>query len=270
MNALRLWRQRRRIILTTAIAIVAGLVMFGMDWRGPVGLGLLFAVLTSIIVTYIPDLRWFIVKSAIILTILAIIHSATDANPVFLLIAGLIGAVVLPSQLYWLDDLRRRGIDRAQVTIEISRSIDTVWRAVRPVPGGPYWDPAVTRVSIGQDPDGLILTRRMPDGTDREIPLQLLDVAPLRYLKVRDRSLPSVADGGPVTVTAFRLDGDPEHCTLTIFEATWRAPVWLAIELWFDDYLADHADHMAALIEERPDPSLKGAMQRSTLPAQRS
>ncbi len=40
--------------------------------------------------------------------------------------------------------------------------------------------------------------------------------------------------------------------------------MWSAFNMWLDDFIADHMDRMAALIEQRPDPSIKGALLRAT------
>ena len=45
---------------------------------------------------------------------------------------------------------------------------------------------------------------------------------------------------------------------LRLTEGTWRQGIWTTFNLWLDDYLNDHIDRMAALMQNLPDPSVKG------------
>ena len=52
--------------------------------------------------------------------------------------------------------------------------------------------------------------------------------------------------------------------------SSWRtmddAPaVWTAWNGWLDDYLRDHMDRTAALMHDKPDPSIKGQVLRDAL-----
>ncbi|MEO1494751.1 MAG: hypothetical protein AAFV19_21605 [Pseudomonadota bacterium] len=263
MIGLRLWRQRRRILLATTLAGVGGVCVAGNDWQVPVATALLASALMAITVVLAPGLRWFVLKMAMVFALCSTVYAATGVRLDILAPVGVFGLMLVPSQHRWLDHYTMPWIHRALASVEIARSVDAVWQVVRPVPGAPHWDPSVAEVRLGAEPDGLMLKRRLPDGSLVDQPLQLLDVAPLRYLKIRDRSLSEAGEDGAVTVTAFRFSGDRETCRLVLIEATWRRPLWTAFSLWLDDYLADHADHMAALIEGRPDPSLRGAILRS-------
>jgi len=249
--------------MTMAFGGLAGIGLGAFGWFMPILTALGFGCAMTLVVLIAPSLRWFVLKLTILSAAAIAVFALTDMKLAYLVILWFAALLATPSQHRWLNRYVFPGIDRASAHTTIARSVDTVWQVVRPVPGAPHWDPVVENISLAEEPDGLILDRRQPDGSVTSSHLQLLEVAPLRYLKIRDRSLRPVNEGGQVTVTAFRFDGGPEQCRLALIEATWHRPLWTAISLWMDDYLGDHIDHMAALIEERRDPSLRGAMLRS-------
>lgn len=244
-------------------AALAGFALGGLNWVLPVSFSLVTGVLMAVTVVAAPGLRWGLLKLSIVAAMVGGVIAVAGAGVEILVPLLLTAIVLLVLRLRWLDRFHVPWTQKAMAHVEISRSVDTVWRIVRPVPGASYWDPSVEAIMLDTEPDGLLLKRRMPDGRLFDHRLQLLEVAPLRFLKLRDRSYPDVMSGGPVTITAFSFSGDHEMCRLLVIEAEWNRPLWKSISLWLDDYLGDYADHMAALIERRADPSLRGLFLRA-------
>jgi hypothetical protein len=241
---------------------LAGLGFGGLSWIAPVAaLGAGAVMAATVVLAH--GWRWFLLKLTLVAALIGGLATATAFAGWIYVALALALLIAIPSQPVWLDRIKLPWIQSAMASAEIERSIDAVWQVVRPVPGAAFWDPSVEAIELGHGNDGLRLKHRRPDGSTFIQDLQLLDVAPLRTLKVRDRSLPEADAGGPVAVTAFTFAGDREHCRLLLVEGEWNRPLWKSISLWLDDYLADYVDHMAALIDRRPDPSLRGAILRS-------
>ncbi|MEL6476691.1 MAG: SRPBCC family protein [Pseudomonadota bacterium] len=150
-----------------------------------------------------------------------------------------------------------------RLTVERSRWIDAppgeVWRRFASADGQP-WGPTVLRIE-----------GRFALGEDRVFhTLGSTEEKPERYTE----TLVALEEGVSLTKRAVAIDEtldlDVMHAfttapeaggtRLTVREEIARFPVLIALAGWLDDFMADDLAHFAAIIEDRRDWSIKGAM----------
>ena len=262
----RLWRQRRRLILVFLLCACAGWIAFGDSSSSRLSAafkwGILGLSLTAIAIIAWPDSRWFLFKASVLAPLLALLSLGA---PIWIVL--LIGAVmltVLPSQPWALDRFRLRYVFKARKQVTIRLDADTLWQKVFPRETNEHWDPFLRGIRSGGTPDTYFLVyEALSQANDLQVPLRVFDVEPGVHFKSRDLSQPNASEGGPVIVTSYFIEASGEHSVLTLMEATWHPRLWTAFSQWLDDYLGDHADRVAALLEGRRDWSLKGASLKS-------
>ncbi len=261
----RAMRQRRRLFLCLLLGAAAGALVTagrpGGVLPGTLAGGIAAASVGASIVVAAPGWRWFALKLAAIVFLAALAWRLAGAPPhATAVIAAAAGfALLLPSQPTFLDRLRLPFITRARVERRLSLAPSALWAALRPDATASHWDPHVEAVRRGDRPDVLVYAHR-PLGAEPgpELAVQVFDVEGWHF-KARDLSLPGTGQGGPVTVASHTVEADGDGARLTLVEASWRQGLWTAFALWLDDYLADHVDRMAALLERRRDWSVRGA-----------
>lgn len=259
-------RQRRRLALCFLLGAAAGALLSagrpGGVMPGTLAGGAAMAGLSAAIVMAAPGWRWFALKLAVVAFLAALVWRLAGAPPHATALAAA-GALLLPSQPTFLDRLRVPFITRARVERRLAVPASGLWEALLPQETDWHWDPHVLAVRPGPDPDVFVYAHR-PLGGERgvELPVRVFDVEE-GHFKLRDLSLPGAGRGGPVTITSHTIEPDGDGARLTLMEASWRQGLWTAFALWLDDYLADHVDRMAALIEDRRDWSVRGAALRA-------
>lgn len=266
----RVRRQRRRLALC-ALAAAAGAALASDGDAGQVFLAAAVAALSTtvcvaVLVAVAPSWRWVALKLSVVVALVGLAHRlGVPPGGVAAMAAGL--ALLLPSQPSWLDALRLPFITTARVERRLVVPADVLWKALLPVPGKPHWDPNVAAVRECTDPRDLVIAYSSLGGdTAPSLQVRLFDVEPPRHFKARDLSLPSAGDGGPVTVASHVVEPDGDDASrLVLMEASWRQGLWTGFTLWLDDYLADNADRLTAVLEGRKDRSLRGATLAATM-----
>lgn len=257
----RIWRQRRRLLTIVLMGLVAGLALSG--WTSgssavtvpPLMLGIGMAT-----ILIVPHFRHLALNFALFTMLAAVLTTALGYAPSALLILGIgaAAAVLLPAEHVWLNGLRLPWIASTRAGRFIEIAPETLWRKVYPTVSERHWDPALSGILPTERPDHVIYayaTRGYRGG--ERIRVHIFDVVEGQEFKLRDLSLPNAAEGGPVSVTQHCIEPHGEGAILRLHEGIWQVGLWSAISLWLDDYLADHADHIAALLEERRDWSIK-------------
>lgn len=224
--------------------------------------GVLGAALTAAVLIAAPEGRWFAFKIAVLAPVFALVTSILSNPLVLLLFAA--AAITLPSHPWALDRFRLPLIFRARCQARINLPSAQVWDRVYPRETNEHWDPYLRGIRSGRSDDTFFLVyEAMSRSGELQVPIKVFDVDPGVHFKTRDLSLPDAAEGGPVTVTSHVVEPDGDATSLTLMEATWRPMLWTALSQWLDDYLGDHLDRLSALLEGRPDWSLKGASLRT-------
>ncbi len=269
----RLWRQRRRLILTFLLCACAGWLVHGGSPGSALPLALQAGsaglAITVVALIALPDTRWFLFKLALIAPIAAAISTAF---PDWVAIAsGILAAAVLPSQPWSLDRIRLPGVFKARRQIPIRMDRSTLWSKVFPRETNQHWDPYLRGIRPGRSEGTFFLVyEALSRAGELQVPIKVFDVEHATHFKSRDLSQPDAAEGGPVIVTSHVIEAAGEGSLLTLMEATWRPMLWTSFSQWLDDYLGDHTDRMAALLEGRRDWSLKGASLRTLAEASRA
>lgn len=270
---IRLWRQRRRLILTFLLCACAGWLAHGGSPAERLTLGLqaggIGLAITMVALVALPDTRWFLFKLAVIApvaTAISIIFPAWIA-----IAAAIAAAALLPSQPWSLDRIRLPGVFKARKQVPIQMDQATLWFKVFPRETNQHWDPYLRGIRPGRSKDMFFLVyEALSRAGELQVPIKVFDVEQSSHFKSRDMSQPDAAEGGPVIVTSHVIEAAGEGSMLTLMEATWRPMLWTALSQWLDDYLGDHTDRMAALLEGRRDWSLKGASLRTLAEASRA
>lgn len=262
----RLWRQRRRLLLTFILCALAGALMPGDGAGGSMALALQVGVLgltvSAIALVALPEIRWFIFKLAVLAPFCALVAQVFPGWVAVL--AFLMGAVLLPSQPWSLDRVRLPAIMRSRCQVPVSLDERTLWTKLYPHETNEHWDPFLRGIRLGRSEDTFFFVyEAMSKAGELQIPIKVFDVEPGVHFKTRDLSQPDASEGGPVIVTSHVIEAKGDGALLTLMEATWRPMLWTAFSQWLDDYLGDHTDRMAALLEGRRDWSLKGASLKS-------
>ncbi|MEL7468590.1 MAG: hypothetical protein AAFN27_09045 [Pseudomonadota bacterium] len=262
----RLWRQRRRLVLTFILCGLTGFILADggvlASIANTVELGLLGVILTAAMLLALPDARWFVFKLAALAPVFALLALALPGALVLVLYAA--AAIALPSHPWALDRIRLPIIFRARDEARIALPKERVWDRVYPRETNEHWDPFLRSIRSGRSDDTFFLVyEALSRSGELQVPIRVFDVEPGVHFKTRDLSLPDAAEGGPVTVTSHVVESDGDGTSLILMEATWRPMLWTAFSQWLDDYLGDHVDRLAALLEGRPDWSLKGASLRT-------
>lgn len=233
--------------------------------------GVAMGCLSTAVVMAAPGWRWFALKLAVVAVVIALVWRLSGAPPpgtaAALTAAGAL--LLLPSQPAFLDRFSVPFITRARVERRLGVPAAELWAALRPAATATHWDPHIQAVRPGDRPDVFVYAHRAL-GADPgvELPVRVFDIEE-GHFKLRDLSLPGAKQGGPVTVTSHIVEPDGDGARLTLMEASWRQGLWTAFAVWLDDYLADHVDRMAALLEGRRDWSVRGAGLRSAAPQAR-
>ncbi|MEM6662417.1 MAG: hypothetical protein AAF666_09595 [Pseudomonadota bacterium] len=267
--ALRFWRQRRRILLVTLAALAAAGLLQNAGHPPHWAIAALALIpLFLLAILFRPQLRLFLTKTAVAAALFSALSTlAVDGYITTILVASFLLLVVfLPSQLWFLDGFRLPWISVSQARKRIALDRETVWQKLFPAPREDHFDPAVAAISQGVDPD--VFTFFYATNSyygDRKIQTRVFDVDDGATFKLRDLSLPDVDDGGPVSVLGHDLQGKDGQTILTLTEGIWRQGIWTAWNGWLDDYLRDHMDRTAALMHDKPDPSIKGQVLRDAL-----
>lgn len=269
----RLWRQRRRLILTFLLCACAGWVLHGGTLADGLALGLKTGAfglaITVVALIALPDTRWFLFKLAVIAPVAAAISTVFPGW--IAIAAGLSAAALLPSQPWSLDRIRLPGVFKARKQVSIQMDHATLWLKVFPRETNQHWDPYVRGIRPGRSKGTFFLVyEALSRAGELQVPIKVFDVEQATHFKSRDMSQPDAGEGGPVIITSHVIEATGEGSMLTLMEATWRPMLWTACSQWLDDYLGDHTDRMAALLEERRDWSLKGASLRTLAEASRA
>ena len=269
----RLWRQRRRLILTFMLCACAGWIAFAGAPFDRMLQALLFGCIglaaTALALVALPETRWFLFKAAVIAPVLAFLSTLL---PGWIMVTlALITLAMLPSQPWVLDRVRLPGVFRSRKQARIGLDRQTLWSKVFPKETNDHWDPYVRGIRPGRSQDTFFLVyEALSNAGELQIPIKVFDVESETHFKTRDLSQPDAAQGGPVIVTSHVIEANGSDSMLTLMEATWRPMLWTTFSQWLDDYLGDHTDRMAALLEGRRDWSLKGASLRSLTERTRS
>ena len=258
----RLWRQRRRLVLTGLLLALAGYLAndegLTASLLQAIELGVLGTAITALALIALPDARWFLFKMAVLAPVVALLWHAFPAP--IAIAAGLAGAFLVPSQPWLLDRIRLPGIFKARRQVSLSLDRYTVWNRLFPHETNDHWDPYLRGIRSGQSPDTFFFVyEAFSRAGELQVPIKVFDVEHGVHFKTRDLSQPDAAEGGPVIVSSYFVEPDGDGSLLTLMEATWHPMLWTAFSQWLDDYLGDHTDRMAALLEGRRDWSLKGA-----------
>ena len=263
-------RQRRRLALCFLLGAAAGALVSagrpGGIMPGTLAGGVALAGLSAAIVMAAPGWRWFALKLAVVAFVAALVWRLSGTPPPATALVAAGAVLLLPSQPAFLDRLRVPFITRARVERRFAVPAAGLWEALLPKETDWHWDPHVQAVRPGKDPGVFVYAHRALGGERGvELPVRVFDVED-GHFKLRDLSLPGAGQGGPVTVTSHTIEpdgaGSDGGARLTLMEASWRQGLWTAFALWLDDYLADHVDRMAALLEGRRDWSVRGAVLR--------
>lgn len=262
----RLWRQRRRLIVTFVICALAGILAHSTGGFGSILQGFQFGVLgmaaTALVLIALPDLRWLMFKLAVIGLFCACLTLILPDW--FVLTLGAIGAVFLPSQPWILDQFRIPTIFKARSQVPVSLDKSTLWSKIYPSETNDHWDPFLRGIRVGRAEDTYFFVyEAMSMDGELQVPIKVFDVEPGVHFKTRDLSQPNASEGGPVIVTSHVVEPNGDGAVLTLMEATWRPMLWTAFSQWLDDYLGDHTDRLVALLEGRRDWSLKGESLKS-------
>lgn len=276
----RLYRQRRRLLVTGVIGAMTGLAAsaagLGTGTREMLatgaGAGLAFAAFFVIALPVLRQAAESVALAALILVSLAAICPPAMGWASHIPLWGIVLMTVFVGVLIGLAayvvclgafPLPFPISSRSQIDLRLPRS--EVWRLVDPRPGSNqlYWNPTVVDIRpVPGNPDDVALVYR---GTDSEEPvivrMTIRDAEEGRsygYLQHRPKNLDfadELETGGVLNLE------DVGHGTrVTIVEVTRNVPVMLAVMMWLDDWLGDHLDHMAAVIEGRSDRSIHRAM----------
>ncbi|MEM7210335.1 MAG: hypothetical protein AAF479_00365 [Pseudomonadota bacterium] len=262
----RLWRQRRRLLLTLLLCALAGFILSGGQMLAGILLalqvGVLGLVISAIALIGLPEARWFVFKLAVLAPLCALMAQAFPGW--FAVLFGLAAAALLPSQPWGLDRIRLPYIVRARCQVPVSLDSRTLWTKLYPHETNEHWDPFLRGIRSGRSEDTFFFVyEAMSKAGELQIPIKVFDVEPGVHFKTRDLSQPDASEGGPVIVTSHVIESNGDGAQLTLMEATWQPMLWTAFSQWLDDYLGDHTDRMAALLEGRRDWSLKGASLKS-------
>lgn len=258
----RLWRQRRRLLLTFLFCALAGYLLPAGGLFPALQMGVAGLVISSIILIALPDARWIVFKIAVLAPLCALLAQIMPGW--IAVLAGAGGAILLPSQPWTLDRVRLPFIFRARCQLPVSLDDRTLWAKLYPHETNEHWDPFLRGIRTGRAEDTFFFVyEAMSKAGELQVPVKVFDVEPGVHFKTRDLSQPDAAEGGPVIVTSHVIEADGDGAMLTLMEATWRPMLWTAFSQWLDDYLGDHTDRMAALLEGRRDWSLKGASLKS-------
>lgn len=262
----RLWRQRRRLIVTFVICALAGFLAHSTGGFGAILQGFQAGVLgmatTALVLVALPEMRWLAFKLAVIGLICAVL---TLVFPTwFVLFLGALGVVFLPSQPWALDRFRVPTIFKAHSQVPVSLDRNALWSKIYPSETNEHWDPFLRGIREGRSDDTYFFVyEAMSSAGELQVPVKVFDVEPGIHFKTRDLSQPDASEGGPVIVTSHVVEPNGDGAMLTLMEATWRPMLWTAFSQWLDDYLGDHTDRLVALLEGRRDWSLKGASVKS-------
>lgn len=262
----RLWRQRRRLIVTFVICALAGFLVHSSGGFGGILQGFQVGVFgmaaTALVLVSLPDLRWLMFKLAVIGLVCAFLSLVLPNW--FMIFLGAVGAVFLPSQPWVLDRFRVPTIFKAQSQVPVSLDKSALWAKLYPSETSDHWDPFLRGIRIGRADDTYFFVyEAMSSVGELQVPIKVFDVEPGVHFKTRDLSQPDASEGGPVIVTSHVIEPKGDGTVLTLMEATWRPMLWSAFSQWLDDYLGDHTDRLVALLEGRRDWSLKGASLKS-------
>lgn len=241
----RIWRQRRRLALGF-VGVGLGTVAGGSLWLMGMFLGL-FVVL----VVWAPGQRAWVERLALLWPLVCLLQVPGLLVPSVLVL----GSLALGGIARLLDarvPLRR--YLGAQATVEIDCAPAALWDRLCPQPWMKSIDPLLARV---EEAEGGLLRLGYLNGAEQLI--EIMEISPPNHWQTRTVPQPGETQ---IAVTAQMLEPCAKGTRLTVIEALWATPVMTALTLWLDDYLADHLDRIAALVEGRPDPSIKGILAR--------
>ena len=268
----RIWRQRRRLFISFALFALAGYLAAGSLISDKIFLsleaGVIGTAVTALMLIALPDGRWFLFKLAVLAPVIAFLYSAFP--PPVAIGAALAGIFFLPSQPWFLDRIRLPGIIKARSETPVSLEKSTVWARLFPHETNEHWDPYLRGIRPGRSPNTFFFVyEAFSRSGELQVPIKVFDVESGVHFKTRDLSQPDAAEGGPVIVSSHFLESSGDGTVLTVMEAAWRPMLWTAFSQWLDDYLGDHTDRIAALLEGRRDWSLKGASLKTLTEAAR-
>lgn len=244
--------------------MVAGALAAGAHWPGgAVGGALVLGGAAAAAAEKAPEHRWQVLKLAVAALLAALVLSLGVPGWAAAL-TGVLAFVFLPAQPALFDRLQLPFVARARAERRIALGAGQLWEALFPRETAEHWDPAIEQIRPASAPDVCVYVYRpLGDAPRTQIPVRIFDVEPERHFKLRDLSLPHARAGGPVTVTSFVIEPDGAGSCLTVMEASWRQGLWSAFAFWLDDHLEDHVDSVAALLEGRPDQSVRGALHQA-------
>lgn len=258
----RIWRQRRRLILS-ALAVYLGAVQASVPWSGgsPVlalvpAAGLL--ALGCAVILGAPAWRGLVPRlgfAALATASIAWAWPTIWMLPSFALVFA--GFTLLPLAMAPVARLRPSRVWLTRAGRVIAVPPGRLWNLVVFEDGRTHWDPTVTEVQRLGRVDVYAVTQFF--ATRR---IEVFDSEPPGHFKTRSLDGPG-ADEGAVTVTSHVLEASPHGTELTLIEGLWRPRLGDVIGLWLDDYLRDHLDRMQAIIEGTADWSVRTALLRA-------
>lgn len=132
---------------------------------------------------------------------------------------------------------------RATSSVSLRQPVDSVWKIVRDIGGGPSWWPAIKRVERLPDRDGREVWRQKMSGFD--VPIIVLEAVPLRKLVTQIDPKARAAFGGTWTYE-LAPDGTGTHISVT--EAGWIGnPVFRFMSRFLFGYYGSLDGYLKAL-----------------------
>lgn len=267
----RVVRQRRRLALVALLGLIEGLVevlgsLPGAGWHSPALFALVNLALAGLLVCAVPTHRALAEKIAFGGLVGSVAALGFEGAVATVIDIGL--AALVPLAWWALEGLVARALAHpVPIAYSSARIVrlapETALARLLPEPGERHWNPLVARIAEGTG--GTRVLHYHADGPLADLVGRIEPEARrpglLRYRsqltpRVMERSEPQ----GPMpAVTEVRAEPDPLGCRLEMTERQSAMPLYFATLGWLDDLVGDSLDQFAAVMEGRPDHSVKAA-----------
>jgi hypothetical protein len=263
---IRLFRQRRRIVILVLSAMLAGALQFGAG-TPPLLCGLVGLTLACLVIMLAPNRRRWIEALGIGLILAVPMALPPIASGMAAIACATLAHLAIHSR--WTD---RTPLHLALVSHRISRvraSPAQVWAALIPGEGHPddHW--TGTLADYDHDPDDPFTTYlryRTADGLFDDVTISFLDHGPLTHCRyVIERFEDGFAEAGTMMIDI--TEPEPGECRIASRLSYDALPPRVALGRWLDDTFGDEWDSFAAMVSARRDWSLHGLRRAKTVSA---
>lgn len=254
---IRLFRQRRRIIVLVLGAMLCGALALGVG-LGSLICGIIALSAACILIMLAPNRRTWIEALGIGLVFAALMNLPASSFPLATVACAALAHLAIHGR--WSDRTAVRLGLISRRTARVGATPAHVWAALIPGEGHPddHW--SGTLLDFDHDPDDPFTTYlryRARDGLHEDVTITFLEHdGPSHCRYVIERFEEGFAEAGIMAITI--TEPEPNLCQIDsrlTFEAL---PARVALGRWLDDTFGDEWDSFAAKVSARHDWSIHG------------